>query len=124
MPELSVIIPVFNEENNIKILINEFNKVFKKKSLTNIEVIFVNDGSNDRTGKIKIKNKKIRLLNLKNYGQSIAIQAGIENTFGKYICIMDGDLQSKPEDIIKLYKEIKNKLDFVLGYRLIEMTIY
>ena len=120
MPELSVIIPVFNEEKNVKILINEFNKVFKKKSLTNIEVIFVNDGSNDGTGKIKIKNKKIRLLNLKkNYGQSIAIQAGIENTFGKYICIMDGDLQSKPEDIIKLYKEIKkNKLDFVLGYRL------
>ena len=45
MPELSVIIPVFNEEKNVKILINEFNKVFKKKSLTNIEVIFVNDGS-------------------------------------------------------------------------------
>ena len=79
MPEHSVIIPVFNEEKNVKILINEFNKVFKKKSLTNIEVIFVNDGSNDRTGKIKIKNKKIRLLNLKkNYGQSIAIQAGIK----------------------------------------------
>ena len=60
--------------------------------------------------KLKIKNQTFKFK--KTNGQSIAIQAGIENTFGKYICIMDGDLQSKPEDIIKLYKEIKkNKLD-------------
>ena len=59
MPELSVIIPVFNEEKNVKILINEFNKVFKK-SLTNIEVIFVNDGVMIEQEKLKLKIK-IRL---------------------------------------------------------------
>ena len=108
MIELSVIIPVFNEEKNVKILINQFNKILKRNLFQNIEVLFVNDGSTDRTKNIKFKNKKIRLLNLKkNYGQSIAIQAGIEKTIGKYVCIMDGDLQSKPEDIFKLYNKIK-----------------
>ena len=118
MHELSIVIPVMNEEDNILPLIQSINK-----ALSNIdyEVIFVDDGSTDST-KTRIKEllyKNIALLELKkNYGQSTAMTAGIDYSSGQYIALMDGDLQNDPDDIPFMLEKLKaENWDIVAGNR-------
>ena len=116
---LSVIIPIFNEEDNINILSKN---LFQSIKNFNYEVIFINDGSTDDSEK-KILNviKKYRNYNLvnfkKNYGQTAAIQAGFDISKGKIIVALDGDLQNDPADIPKLIKKIDSGYDVVSGWR-------
>lgn len=113
MIDISIVIPVYNSENNLLELNNQI-----KKELVNInyEIILVNDQSKDNSWNV-IKNltdeyKNIIGINLrKNSGQDNAIFAGINYANGEYIVIMDDDLQHSPSDIIKLYEEIKKGYD-------------
>jgi glycosyltransferase involved in cell wall biosynthesis len=116
--ELSLVIGVYNEEENIEPLIEQINT-----SLEGIEyeVIFINDGSKDHTME-KIRehaNGKYKVLDFyKNYGQTAAMAAGIDHAKGKLIVTMDGDLQNDPKDIPVMMKTLKEgKWDVVAGRR-------
>ncbi len=118
MRELSVVIAVMNEEENIRPLFEAL-----KNALQGIdyEVIFVDDGSTDFTCK-RIKelvNTRTVLVELrKNYGQNIAVTAGIDFSTGKYIALLDGDLQNDPADIPAMLALIKKEdWDIVAGNR-------
>ena len=118
MKELSVVITVFNERENVAPMVNAL-----EEALTSIdhEVIFVDDGSNDGTQKEIKKNltKRIVLVELrKNYGQSTAMTAGIDHAKGKYIALLDGDLQNDPSDIPFMLDKLKEEdWDVVAGNR-------
>lgn len=118
MRELSVVITVMNEEENIFPLVEAIRKALPA---LDYEVIFVDDGSTDATRK-KIKevmDERIVLVELrKNYGQSTAMAAGIDYSTGKYIALLDGDLQNDPNDIPMMLKKLKDEdWDVVAGNR-------
>ncbi|MDT3401511.1 glycosyltransferase family 2 protein [Mucilaginibacter terrae] len=118
MPELSVVITVMNEEENIKPLIAEIRKALPA---IDYEVIFVDDGSEDRTREEIVANadERIKLVDLrKNYGQSTAMTAGIDHTTGEYVALLDGDLQNDPNDIPSMLQKLKDEdWDVVAGNR-------
>jgi len=116
---ISVIIPIFNEENNIKQLAESILKVLKG---IDFEILFINDGSKDNSEEkilaLTHKHSKIKLINLRrNYGQTAAMQAGFDHSIGDIIIPMDGDLQNDPNDIPKLIKKINEGYDVVSGWR-------
>jgi len=118
---LSVIIPIFNEQENIRPLVNKTMSVLKKLNKT-WEIICVNDGSKDKTGQILNQiaqnNKEIKIIHfIRNFGQTAAIKAGVNNTLGKIIVLLDADLQNDPEDIPKLLQKINQGYDVVSGWR-------
>lgn len=118
MKELSLVICVFNEEANIKPLSEQIKNALKE---IDFEAIFVDDGSTDGTRKkiMEINDERFILVELKrNYGQSSALQAGIDQAEGKYIALIDGDLQNDPADIPMMLKKIKEEeWDMVAGVR-------
>ena len=116
---LSIIVPIFNEKDNIVLLSKKLFAVIKNYSH---EVIFINDGSTDGSEKIILsvikKYKNYKLVNFKkNYGQTAAIQAGFDISKGKIIVAIDGDLQNDPADIPKLIKKVEAGYDVVSGWR-------
>jgi len=118
MRELSVVIPVMNEEDNIQPMIEAVDNALKAYDY---ELIFVDDGSTDATRK-RIKerlNSRIQLVELrKNYGQSTAMAAGIDFSKGTYITMLDGDLQNDPSDIPMMLEKLKAEdWDVVAGNR-------
>jgi len=118
MEKISIIIPAYNEEENIVPLTEELHKVLQGYDF---EIIFVDDGSVDRTAeKIQsLKKKNITLIEFtKNFGQSLAMAAGIDYAKGEFIVTMDGDLQNDPADIPEMLKKLKEEgWDMVAGYR-------
>jgi len=118
MPELSVVITVLNEKDNIKPLIAEIRKALPA---IDYEVIFVDDGSDDGTQREIVQNAddRIKLVELKkNYGQSTAMTAGIDYTSGEYVALIDGDLQNDPNDIPSMLQKLKDEdWDVVAGNR-------
>ena len=118
MRELSLVITVINEEDNIHPLVGEIRLALDS---IDYEVVFVDDGSTDATKKrIKeIIDHRIRLVELKkNYGQSTAMTAGIDHASGKYIALLDGDLQNDPADIPLMLELLKKEdWDVVAGNR-------
>ncbi len=118
MKKLSLVICVWNEEPNIKPLSEQI-----KTALSNIdfEAIFVDDGSTDDTrGEIKkINDDRFILVELKrNYGQSSALQAGIDQAVGEFVVLLDGDLQNDPADIPMMLEMMeKDEWDMVAGVR-------
>lgn len=115
-PEISVVVPLFNEEESIAILQTELRTAL---SGLDYEIIFVDDGSVDRTPERIEAAPNIRLIRFeKNAGQSAAIYAGLAATRGATVVIIDGDLQNDPADIPRLLAEITNGADLVCGYRL------
>ena len=114
-PEISVVVPLFNEEESIAILQTELSAALKG---LDYEVIFVDDGSIDRTAERIETAPNIRLIRFeKNSGQSAAIYAGLTAARGATVVIIDGDLQNDPADIPKLLDEIASGADLVCGYR-------
>jgi glycosyltransferase involved in cell wall biosynthesis len=118
MKELSVVITLMNEEENIKPLLDSIRLSLKGMDY---EVVLVDDGSTDKT-KTQILNyadERTVLVELrKNYGQSTAMTAGIDYSTGKYIALLDGDLQNDPSDIPSMLELLKREdWDVVAGNR-------
>ncbi len=117
---LSVVIPVYNEQENIRLL---YEKLKESLDPLNIEyeILFVDDGSTDRTlsilEEIQAKDNKLVVLSLRrNFGQTAAFAAGFDFSRGDVVVTMDGDLQNDPADIAKLLDLIKEN-DLVSGWR-------
>ncbi|HEU5247602.1 MAG TPA: glycosyltransferase family 2 protein [Candidatus Udaeobacter sp.] len=114
-PALSVVVPLYNEEENLPILQEEL-----RVTLGGIdhEIIFIDDGSIDRTAERIETAPNIRVIRFeKNSGQSAAIYAGVTAARGATLVVIDGDLQNDPADIPKLLAEITHGADLVCGYR-------
>jgi len=118
---ISVIIPVFNEEENVSPLCEKLIASLKGTG-REYEVIFVDDGSSDGTWNqlrpICQGDRKIKGLSLsRNFGQTAALSAGIDLSQGEILIPMDGDLQNDPEDILPLLRKIEEGYDVVSGWR-------
>lgn len=117
-PEISVVVTVFNEEKNIQPLLAS---IYESLHNLDYEVILVDDGSTDLTvDEIRVHaNRRTSVLIFnKNYGQTTALSAGIDNAKGKYIATMDGDLQNDPSDIPMMLEKAKlENWDVVAGRR-------
>jgi len=120
-PQISVVIPLFNEEENVRALLDELFAELAKLERT-FEVICVDDGSRDRTfeelSRIAAERRELRVIRFRlNFGQTAAMSAGIEAARGDVIVPMDGDLQNDPADIGKLLTKLDTGFDVVSGWR-------
>ena len=118
--KISVVITVYNEQDNIMPLANALYTVLDAQPY-DYEIIFVDDGSVDDTYKIlrraQTKVRNLTIIRLKrNLGQTPAFSAGFSYATGEYIVSMDGDLQNDPQDIPKLLKAIEGKYDAICGW--------
>ena len=114
-PAVSVVVPLFNEEENVPILQGELTAAL---SGLDYEIIFVDDGSTDGTARSIAPNPRVRLLQFeRNAGQSAAMYAGLNSARGDVAVLIDGDLQNDPADIPRLLAEIERGADLVCGYR-------
>ena len=119
--DLSVIIPVYNEEENIKILNNKLRQALENLK-KRYEIIFIDDCSQDSTLEILNELKKtdnfLRIIHFnENLGQSEALNFGFKKAKGKIIISLDGDLQNDPIDIPDLLKKLNEGYDVVCGWR-------
>ena len=120
--ELSVVAPCYNEMENAQALTDRLQHVFAKRKLRG-EVVLVNDGSSDSTGAVidglAAKYDNVRAVHHpKNRGIAAAWQTGVENSSGRYVCLIDADLQYLPEEVWRLYREIEaSRADMVQGFR-------
>jgi glycosyltransferase involved in cell wall biosynthesis len=116
--KLSIVVPLYNEEGNVALLTE---KIHESLSGYLYEIIYVDDFSTDKTRQ-KVKqmgDEKVHLIELKkNYGQSLALAAGIDYASGEYIITMDGDLQNDPSDIPQMLEfAVHDDYDVVTGIR-------
>lgn len=121
VPDLSIVIPLFNEEENVDALLDELLVELKRLPKT-FEVICVDDGSHDRTfARLKTyaeSESRLRVIRFRlNFGQTAAMSAGIEAARGDVIVPMDGDLQNDPADIGRLLSQLDAGYDVVSGWR-------
>ncbi len=119
--KLSVVVSVYNELENIRPLIDRINGALLGADLTDYEIVYVDDGSTDGTVKELKSIDDPRLVFVefrKNYGQSLALMAGIDIARGDFIATMDGDLQNDPLDIPEMLKLVEGEeWDLVVGER-------
>jgi glycosyltransferase involved in cell wall biosynthesis len=119
MKSLSIIIPIFNEAESLPSLFKELKSEFGNSS--SVEIVFVNDGSTDSSQQsiehAILDNSTWKMINLyRNYGKSVALQAGIECSSGEIIGTLDADLQDDPKEIAKLI-DLSDKFDLVIGWK-------
>ena len=120
--DISIVIPTYNEEENVNQLYEEIAEVMNKLN-KKYEIIFVDDGSTDATYNVlKALSKKdnhIVIVKLrKNFGQTPAMVAGFEQASGKVVITMDADLQNDPADIPRLLEKLAKGHDVVCGWRM------
>lgn len=118
MEKVSIVIPVYNEEDNLELLL------VKLQALTDFEweAIFVNDGSKDQSAKIldqlAQRDKRVKVIHfLRNYGQTAAMAAGFAHAQYPVVVPMDADLQNDPEDIMQMLAKMDKGYDVVSGWR-------
>jgi dolichol-phosphate mannosyltransferase len=119
--QLSVVVPLFNEEDNVNALFNRIHHVLGEMKLTT-ELIFVNDGSKDKTlahvFMIAREHPYVKYIDFsRNFGHQLAIFAGIERANGQYIVVMDGDGQDPPECSPELYEKAQTGYEVVYAKR-------
>jgi glycosyltransferase involved in cell wall biosynthesis len=119
--DLSLVIPIYNEAENIPLLVDAITNSLKDTKLT-YEIICIDDGSQDKSTdvlkEIVQKNLYIKAVILRrNYGQTPAMAAGFETATGKVIITLDGDLQNDPADIPLLLSKLEEGYDLVSGWR-------
>ena len=120
--DLSIVIPVYNEEESLELLYNSIINNLKNTNL-NFEIIFIDDGSSDNSWNVikSISEKKTNLSSIKfrkNYGKSDALDAGFKASNGTYVLTMDADLQDDPNEIYPLFKMInQDNYDLVSGWK-------
>src|SRR5919197_2383844 len=120
-PAVSIVIPVFNEADNLRPLYQRLRAAMEEEAWT-WEVIFVDDGSTDATFQIlhdlHRQDARVRVLRLRrNFGQTAALAAGFEAARGTTIVSLDGDLQNDPQDIGALVQKLEEGYDVVSGWR-------
>jgi glycosyltransferase involved in cell wall biosynthesis len=120
-PELSVFLPVYNEEPNLLPLHAKLDQALKKLG-RRAEIVFVDDGSNDGSlrilREIATADSRVRVVALRrNYGQTAAMAAGIDAARGNVLIPMDADLQNDPADIVRLLQKLDEGYDVVSGWR-------
>jgi dolichol-phosphate mannosyltransferase len=118
VPSASIIIPVFNERENIKIIYDSVNPLMKE----NDELLFVDDGSNDGTFEIirmlSLSDHRVKCISFsRNFGHQNALMAGMANCSGEYIITMDGDLQHPPSMIPDMINKLNEGYDLVITKR-------
>lgn len=114
---LSVVVPLFNEEGNVRELHRRIHEALQKIDRS-FEIIFVDDGSRDKTREECRGLSPLKLIVFrKNFGQTAAFDAGIKAAHGEIIVTLDGDLQNDPEDIPLLLNKINEGYDVVSGWR-------
>ena len=121
MIQISVVIPVFNEEESLPELTNWISRVMQEHGFS-YEIIFINDGSTDRSWdiiqQISEQNQCIKGLNFtRNYGKSAALDAGFKRAEGEVVITMDADLQDSPDEIPGLFQMVSEGLDVVSGWK-------
>lgn len=125
--KLSLIVPCYNEEGNVEKFFSETNRVFAENNITDYEFVFVNDGSRDGTIR-KLKeiynanknNYNIKVLSFsRNFGKESAIYAGLNKASGDLLCLIDADLQQRPEVVVEMLRhmEADPELDCVTAYQ-------
>ena len=119
--KLSIVTPVYNEEQNIGLFHSKVTKVLKKLRKS-YEIWFIDDGSRDSTLKtikeLKKKDKRVKFITFRrNFGKAAALSAGFEHANGDIIITMDGDLQDEPEEIPKFIAKIEEGYDLVNGWK-------
>ena len=113
--DVSVVVPLYNEEENVPILQAELTAALEGRDF---EIIFVDDGSSDATVARIAAGPRVRVVQFaKNAGQSAAMYAGLHAAHGRVAVLIDGDLQNDPADIPKLLAEIERGADLAAGYR-------
>ena len=118
MKNISVVVPIYNEEGNVVELHKEIMAACRENGYR-FEIIFIDDGSTDKTAEICKTLRPLKLIRMrKNFGQTAAMDAGIKASQSAYIVTMDGDLQNDPKDIPPMVEYLeKNNLDVVSGWR-------
>jgi len=119
MTKLSLVVPCYNEEQSVPLLYKEVALVCKElwdKYSLDHEIIFVNDGSKDNTlskiKEIKKSDNKVKYISFsRNFGKEAAIYAGLSESTGDYVVLLDADLQHPPKNIITMYEELLNNSD-------------
>jgi len=118
-PDISIVVPLFNESQNLPPLLNALDCVLSAIDRT-YEVILVNDGSSDATGQQldEIGDERVRVVHFRrNFGQTAALMAGFNTARGEVIIAMDGDMQNDPADIPTLLRKLDEGFDVVSGWR-------
>jgi len=116
----SLVLPIYNEEENIASLVTRLKAVMDK--LRDYEIIFVNDGSTDRSQALlesyARKNKNLRVLNFsRNFGHQAAVTAGLDHSHGEMVAILDADLQDPPEVLPEFFAKLSEGYDVVYAIR-------
>ncbi len=120
-PDLTVVVPLFDEEDNVEALHRELAAVLDALPERS-EILFVDDGSTDGTfARLRVlreRDARVRVLRFsRNFGQTPAMQAGFDHARGRIVVTIDGDLQNDPRDIPRLLQGIREGYDLVLGWR-------
>jgi glycosyltransferase involved in cell wall biosynthesis len=120
-PELSLFLPVLNEEDNLRPMHAKIQEALESLGKT-AEVIYVDDGSTDNSlqilREIAAEDSRVRVISLRrNYGQTAAMSAGIDAAHGEILIPMDADLQNDPKDIARLLEKLDEGYDVVSGWR-------
>jgi len=119
-PEFSVVLPVYNEQENVPELYRRLTDVLEP--LGDYEVIFVNDGSSDNSARLvcqlREQDSRVKLINLsRNFGHQAAVTAGIDHSRGKAVMLLDADLQDPPELLADMVAKWREGVDVVYGVR-------
>lgn len=121
MTQVSIVVPIFNEFENVDLMYQQLVMAMKNQRRS-YEILFVDDGSKDGSwsalGEIAKIDKRVKLIFLnRNFGQTAALMAGIQNAIGTSIVTIDGDLQNDPDDIPMMLDKLEQGYDLVHGWR-------
>jgi glycosyltransferase involved in cell wall biosynthesis len=121
-PEISFVIPVFNEEETLRTLYEQVCGVMEKQSDLSFEIIFINDGSTDGSWKVLSalvnEDSRIQVIKLRrNFGKSSALSTGFEHSRGDILITMDADLQDDPTEVPRFLEKIDEGFDLVTGWK-------
>lgn len=120
---LSLVVPAYNEEENVALFYSEVKRVFENK-IENYEIVFVDDGSRDKTyselSRLHEENSNVRVISFsRNFGKESAIYAGLKAARGELVCLIDADLQQRPEVVLEMLSEMENdeEIDCVTAFQ-------